>query len=158
MTVSSPPAFSPVLCKRRFSLVELVAVIAVLGILGGALALGFGTATVGFLQGRDNLEVAQKVHVAMQRMTLELRFAALNEETGEVDIVVGDEGQTTVFRSKRDGELHVLTFVDSEVLLDRHTLMDTVNQFTIEFDPETSEVTILMDVGQIGEFMTLVHP
>ena len=158
MAVFPPPVFPPVLCKRRFTLVEVVAVIVVLGIVGGALVLGFGTATQGFLQGRDNLEVSQQVLVAMQRMTLELRFAALNEDTGEVDITVGDEGQTTVFRSKRDGELHVLTFVDSEVLLDRHTLMDTVNQFTIEFDPDTSEVTIRMDVGLLGEFMTLVHP
>jgi len=94
----------------------------------------------------------------MQRMALELRFAALNEDTGEVDITVGDEDQTTVFRSKRDGKLHILTKVDPEVLLDRHTLMDTVNQFSIEFDPDTSEVTIRMDVGLLGEFMTLVHP
>jgi len=144
--------------KRRFTLVELVAVIAVLGIIGGALALGFGTATQGFIQGRDNMETAQQVQLAMQRITLELRFAALNEDTGEVDITVGDEGETTVYRSKRDGELHILTKVDSEVLLDRHTLMDTVNQFSIEFDPDESEVTIRMDVGMLGEFMTLVHP
>lgn len=144
--------------KRRFTLIEAVTVIIILGIVGGALVVGIGTGTRGFILGQSNLALAQQIQVSMQRMILELRFVAIDQATGNLDLVISNEGTTVTFRSKRDDEVHVLEKVASEIHLDGHTLMDQVNQFAIGYEPTTGEVSVTVNVAEAGDFSTSIYP
>ncbi len=156
----SAPTATPALSSHRrgFTLIEAVMVIIILGIVGSALVVGIGTGTKGFVLGRSNLALAQQVQVAMQRMILELRFVALDQTNGDLDLTTSDDGMTVTFRSKRDEELHVLAKVDTEVHLDGHVLIDQVNEFAVGYEPTTGEVSITVNVAELGDFATSIYP
>lgn len=71
--------------QNGFTLVELIAVLIILGIVATAGTLGFVNAIRGFVFAEQNIDVAQKAQATLDRITVELTHIAYNPPSYHVD-------------------------------------------------------------------------
>lgn len=142
--------------RSVFSLIELIAVIVVLGILTGIGVAGLRTVVTGLHRGKQTLERTQKAQIALQRIILELRFVQSETGTGDPDITISAGGTRVDYRSKRDGAYHSIEFVDPLLEYDGYTLVNSVQSFLVESAGSAIKVTLTM--LDIGTFSVEVYP
>jgi prepilin-type N-terminal cleavage/methylation domain-containing protein len=141
----------------RFTLIEVIAVLVLVAILGSVASLGLIAGTEGFVRGRTRIDLVQKSQIAMQRIILELRFPARDESNLPL-ISVQDSGSTVVFTSRRDGEEHTLIHSGASLLLDGKLLMDRVTAFAVSYNSTSGQLSITLDVEDIGPLQTVIYP
>jgi prepilin-type N-terminal cleavage/methylation domain-containing protein len=148
--------------RRCFSLVEIVAVLLIVGILAGAGMMGTAAFFNGFVSGRANAELTQKAQNAMQRLIMELRFLDVDETTGAPLLVVSGTPATLTFTSKRDltspRPSHVVNVVGTELRLDTRPLTDRVTSFVASYNSGTGEVRLVLGMERIGTLEASVFP
>jgi hypothetical protein len=144
--------------RRPFTLAEVIAVLVIMGIVGAVASFSFGASARGFILGQTRLDLSQKAQVAMQRMILELRFVDFDPDTGDLLLTVAGDGQSITFTSRRDGSEQQIAFVGSELHLNGKVLMDRVNAFSVAYSATTGEMTLTMNVDEVGEFDTVIYP
>lgn len=144
--------------RRRFTMVEMIAVILILGIVGAVATIGFGASAKGFTLGRTRLDLAQKTQVAMQRLMLELRFVALDPDTRAPLLTIDNGGSRISFFTRLDGSPRVVELSGSELHLDGKVLMDRVVSFQATYSATTDDLAFSMEVEEIGTFSTVLYP
>ena len=134
-----------------FTLVEMIAVVLVLGLVTSIGVVGLDVAMRGLFTGRRTLDRTQKAQVALQRLELELRFV---ERTGGgspvPDVTVTDGGSRLLYRSKKDGAQHTVERVGDTLRLDGAVLCDNVTDF--EAARRGMAVALTVTIAEIGEY------
>ena len=141
-----------------FSLIEIIAVLLIVGILAGAGMMGVGAFLKGFVTGRANAELTQKAQNAMQRLLMELRFLGFDATTRAPLLVVSGSPATLTFTSKRDSASHTVSVSGTELRLDGRALTDRVTSFLATYDSSTGEVRLVLGMAQIGSIEASVYP
>jgi prepilin-type N-terminal cleavage/methylation domain-containing protein len=144
--------------RRLFTLVELIAVLLIIGIVGAVATVGLGAATRGFSQGEIRTDRAQKTQIAMQRLIMELRFVMRDATSGDLLLTVSDDGHRIDFATRRDGTVHVFQLTSSELRLDGKVLMDHVSEFDASYSAASGELAFSLTVDDLGTFESAVYP
>ncbi len=108
--------------SRGFSLVELIASLLLMGIIGGIWGLGMVQVIGGFLHSRQNAEAFMKGQMGMTRMAKELRMAsALGTDPApgadDISFVRTDDGRDREIRINHDPGAGTVN-LNGEVLVD----------------------------------------
>jgi hypothetical protein len=117
--------------RGGFSLVELIACLLLMGVIGGIWGLGMVQVVEGFLHSRQNAAVFMKGQAGLARMTKELRMAAeiaTNPPPGadSLTFLRGDDGRETWIRLDHDPAA-------GTVELNGEVLVDEVRRFYIAY-------------------------
>lgn len=119
---------APVKNKNGFTMIEIIVVMAIVGILATITIINAGRVLQGFLFTRMNAITTQKGHIAINRLTKE--FTNINQ-------VSSGNGTSITFRSNSyiDGSelTHTVSFAGSALFLDGDILTDNVNSFSLSY-------------------------
>jgi prepilin-type N-terminal cleavage/methylation domain-containing protein len=107
---------------RRFTLVEMVAVLIIGGILVAVAGIGLANAAHGFERARATNETAQKAQLAIGRLTKELTAGATVSATTATSIT---------FSSPRYPGGQTVALAGTQLRLGADTLVDEVSNFSV---------------------------
>lgn len=144
--------------RASFSLVEILAVLLIVGILGAASMMGVTAFLNAFVTGRANAELTQKAENALQRMVMELRFTQAGIGNGLPLLAVSVDRTSVTYTSKRDSLAHTIGLTGTELKLDGRTLTDRVSSFQVYYESTTGEVRLVLGMERIGSFEASVYP
>ncbi|MBT3377128.1 MAG: prepilin-type N-terminal cleavage/methylation domain-containing protein [Lentisphaerae bacterium] len=140
-----------------FSLVELVSVLAVVGILAAIAGTSFAIMAQGFSTARDNSDTAQKAQLAMTRLEKEFTFV-----TAQPALAGG--GTSATYTTEYPGETSAARTVSwngtvgAPLLLDADILIDSIQSFTVtNTGPNVIEVSLTVDVAGGLTFTTAIY-
>jgi prepilin-type N-terminal cleavage/methylation domain-containing protein len=113
--------------KNGFTLIEIIASLVILGIMGTVFVVGLGKVVEGFVFTKLNAETAQKGHIAMNRLTKEfINIASITSGASE--------SISFTSYSYIDGTLQAnrsVSRVGTTLELDGDVLIDNVNSFSM---------------------------
>lgn len=143
--------------RSGFTLLEVVAVLALLSI---ALVFGsmlFVTTTGNYVATKDAVVDGQKIQVAMNRLVKEFTYA----DEGTIVITNGRTVQWTCAHPDRAGETGIVTWdgrPGSNLTLNGQVLLDQVNSFEVSSTTDSISLT-LNSSNSIGiSHTSIVHP
>ncbi len=133
--------------QKGFSLVELIAVLVILGIVGAAGTLGFADAVRGFIFGEDNMALAQKAQMTLNRISIELAHLAYNPVPSHVDYnssypvgfqVTASSGSSITFnadygQSRGTSSNLTINYGSNQITIGGHVLCDGVRAFSLSY-------------------------
>jgi prepilin-type N-terminal cleavage/methylation domain-containing protein len=147
-------------CQKGFTLIEVIAVLVLVGLLSLAAATGFVTAVQGYLFAKNNATISEKAQLAINRIYQEL--VSCDSCTG----TSGSVGTITNYISSN----RTITLSGSNIVLSEGAntdiLLDNVNTFTMIYNANGSiTVTISLLPAKLGNkdvpvpnFVTIVYP
>ena len=146
-------------CQNRagFTLIEVVAVLALTGISLVFTAMLLETSTKIFISSKDAAEDSQKIQVAMNRLIKELTFAS----DGTVVVTDGRTVQWTSSHPERVGAAEIATWdgtSGSSLMLEGTALLDNISLFTISSTADTITITLRSTQSEGVTHTTIVHP
>lgn len=120
--------------NKGFTLIELIAVIAITSLIGSVSGLLIVQTATGFVTARENAAILQNARACMSRLTREFR---------QIDDVIGIETAPFSFRYRMaEGTDHQLKLADGKLKIGEDILTDRVNRFELAFyqnsDPDRS--------------------
>jgi hypothetical protein len=130
----------------------------IVGILAGAGMMGAAAFLDGFVTGRANADLTQKAQNALQRLVMELRFVEFEPVSRAPLVTVSLDHTAVTYTSKRDGVVHTVSRVGTELRLDGATLTDRVNAFQATYDSGSGEVRFVLGMERIGSLEASVFP
>lgn len=146
-------------CQNRagFTLVEVVAVLALssLGLVFAAML--FVTSTSIFISTKEATEDAQKIQFAMNRLVKEMTFAG----TGTVVIIDSRTVGWTSHHPDRFGEVEIATWngtIGSDLTLQGTSLLDNVSLFAVSATADSITLTLRSARNDGVSLTTVVHP
>ena len=148
--------------RPGFTLIEVIAVLALTAIGLVFAAMLFVTSTEIFISSKDAAEDSQKIKIAMNRLVKELTFAG----EGTVDILDGRTIRWTSRHPDRFGQPGTATWNGtSGSTLDLFTtsrvgapLLDNVSAFTVSSTSDTITITLRSTRSDGVEHTTVIHP
>ena len=145
--------------EKGFTLIEIIASLVILVIVGALVIISTIKITQGFVFTKMNAETSQKAHIALNRLTKEFtNIIKINEPTPP---------EIINFTSSNINELQQLQFVDhsvslvgTQLLLDGNTLANNVSDFTLTLDGNVIEFTLKLTGANdnVSIFTTSVVP
>ncbi len=141
--------------QNGFSLVEIIAVLVILALVGTAGTLGFVDAIRGYVFATDNVELAQKAQVALNRLNVELGHITYNPPVGHplndaaysAGFIVTSSSRTNItfntdYGVTRTGETAMtISYDGSSLLLNNVILCDDVSAFTFDYFTTSTETS-----------------
>ncbi|MFH7320807.1 type II secretion system protein [Desulfurivibrio sp. D14AmB] len=128
--------------KNGFTLIEVIAVLVLLGLLFAMAGGGIAAGARGYLLARENSVLSQKAQLALSRMAREFQ---------DCFDCVGPEGAVALPFSytniRRDTPANVLAFSGGTITLDGNILVDQVADFNLSYSA----------AGQLEIALRLVH-
>lgn len=124
--------------EQGFSLLELIAVLVILGLVGAAGTMGFVEAVRGFIFANDTINVAEKASVALNRLTTEITHMNYVDGTG-FDVASSSSSGITfdaIYGKGGLGETNIaITYNSSaeQLLLNNQVLCDDVTNFSLGY-------------------------
>ncbi|MFH1137059.1 MAG: prepilin-type N-terminal cleavage/methylation domain-containing protein [Pseudomonadota bacterium] len=138
--------------RKGFSLIELVAVLVLVGAVAAVGSLGLIQVIQGFAFARDNAELAQKAEAALLRMRIEFSHIEHNLTTEDVEASNSSSASSLTYTAVFNGvtETNTITLVGDEVRLDGVPLTDKVDSLLFEYlDKSGAAVASPRDSEQI---------
>jgi len=143
--------------RRTFSLVELVAVLTIVGILAAVAGTTFAAMAKGFTTARDNTDTIQKAQLAVTRLEKEFSFV-----TAAPTLAGG--GTSATYTTEYPWETSASRTVSwngtpgASLLLDADILVDNVQSFLVSNTAaNVVEVTLTLDVAGGLTFTTSIY-
>lgn len=131
------PGWGPVNAGRgglRFTLVEMIAALVLIGLGAAVAATAFASLSHGFVRAQSSVELGQKAQLAVTRMTKEFTFVK-HDASGPIIAVTGNRSVT--YTSRRDDAAHTLAWsgvTGAPLTLDGATLAGGVASFQVTYD------------------------
>jgi len=146
-------------CPNRagFTLIEVIAVLALSGIALVFTAMLLVTSTKVFISNKGAAEDSQKIQVAMNRLVKELTFA----DAGTVGVTDGRTVQWTSSHPDRLGEAETATWngtSGSSLTLQGAALLDNVSVFAVSSTADTITITLRSTRSDGVSNTTMIHP
>lgn len=157
--------------KDGFTMIEIIAVLAIVGILGALTIISAGRIIQGFLFTRINADTTQKGHIALNRLTKEF--------TNIISVDTATTNATSIdFSSSSyiDGTpgAHNVSLAGTTLVLDNDILTDNVNSFSLAYfdtfdsakkttwddNKKIIEITLSLNSANdnVSTFITRVNP
>ncbi len=141
--------------EHGFTLVELIAVLIILGLVAAAGSMGFTQAIQGYVFSTDNSAVAQQAQMALNRITIELTHLDYNPVAGHVDhdstLAVGYEvtasSRTSITYNANYGESRgqatnqTIALVGQQLQINNQVLCDQVTAFSFDYFAAPNEAS-----------------
>ena len=125
-----------------FSLVEMIAVLVLIGIVGATVGTGTFYVAQGFVASSRNAATAQQAQAAMTRMVRELTTVKHNPAGPMIEVL---SDQSITFTSARTGGWHAFSWSGTQgdpLLLGGDTLVDGVADFYVSYDEPSNQLEI----------------
>ena len=157
--------------QQGFALIELIAVIILVGIIASFSTFFLYTGFNGYINSKNATEGALNAQMALDRISQELRNIS--------DIIPTPSSTSVTYKSKSE-ELtgtRTLKYVGNEVLINAnatdHKLLENISSFTLSFtthdldhktpsDDEVAQIAVAFTIGNIGnsgkEFKANIFP
>jgi prepilin-type N-terminal cleavage/methylation domain-containing protein len=140
--------------QQGITLIEVIAVLIILGLVATAGTLGFVTAMRGYVFATDNIDLAQKAQIVLNRMNIELSHILYNPPVGhplhdasksEGFVVTGNRNEITYdanFGVTRPIEAgNTIAFANNELTLNGFLLCDDVTAFSFDYFSTATEAS-----------------
>ncbi len=141
--------------ENGFTLIEIIASLVILGVLGGTISvIILGRVVDGFYLTKTNVETAQKGQIALNRLT---------KEFTNITTIKDADSTSIKYDSYVDGTLEadrIVSLVGAKLLIDGDTLVDNVSSFQLTYYGEVIEFTLSL-VGAnnaVSVFTSRVFP
>lgn len=115
--------------EKGFSLIEIIAVMVLMGFLGAFASMGVAQFTKGFLFATENAAIAGKGEVAMLRILKEFVV---------ISAVTTGNATSITYTNPRAGSPHTVSLVGADLTLDGDVLADKVSAFSLSYYPSYS--------------------
>ena len=147
--------------QKGFTLIEMIAVLLILGIIAAFTGLGIVSAVQGYMFARDNAAVSEKAQLALERINRELLECYTCSGANGTNVLVpfsNPLGQRTIqWSGVANDPIVILDGTDPDILLDNVAL------FTMRYNLDKSiTVTIRSSTKPGGvtvpDFVTKVYP
>jgi len=125
--------------QRGMTMLEIIAVLVIMGIIAAAGALGFTTAVQSAVENRQGIEMAQKAEIAIQRIVLELENLQLNDDLVEVTASSATSLSFHVAYNVNDTADRQITLSGTDLLLDGDTLLEDVAAFSFTYHTDYND-------------------
>ncbi|RQD63148.1 MAG: type II secretion system protein [Desulfonatronovibrio sp. MSAO_Bac4] len=148
--------------QQGFTLIEIIAVMLLVGVLSAVAGFGLITGVQGYLMASENAAIAQKTQMAMTRISREIRECS--NCGGEVSSSLIDQANPFFFRNNlgmRKLEIHAGA-IKIGSYEQTHLLLDEVESFHISRDSDGLVTLTIATTHRHGggtqEFQTAVFP
>jgi prepilin-type N-terminal cleavage/methylation domain-containing protein len=151
---------------QGFALIELMAVIILVGIIATFSAFFLRTGFNGYLNTKNNTEGALNAQMALDRISMELRNIS--------DITSTPSGTSVTYKSEELTGTRTLKYVGNEIIINvdatDYRLLDNISSFNLDFDTrdldhyppsdeEVAGIDVDFEVNDIGQnFRTNIIP
>jgi len=139
--------------RNGFTLVEMIAVLLILGIVGAAGTLGFADAIRGFVFAEDTGAMAQKAMATMNRISTEITHLeynpppshALHDDTLAVGYEVTNSSDTSMTFNANYGQSRgtasavTIAWANDQITINGNVLCDDVTRFDFDYLTSQSE-------------------
>ena len=152
--------------QQGFALIELMAVIVLVGIIAIFSAFFLRTGFSGYLNTKNNTEGALNAQMALDRISMELRNIS--------DITSTPSGTSVTYKSEELTGTRTLKYVGNEIIINvdatDYRLLDNISSFNLDFDTrdidhyppsdeEVAGIDVDFEVNDIGQnFRTNIIP
>jgi len=138
--------------RRAFSLIELIAVLIILGIMGALAGLGLQYIAAGFVSAREAGSGAQDAQLAVARL--------LQEFTANCT-VSGTSATSIQYTTQHDGSNHTLSWsgtAGDPLMLDSDALVGNVDSFAVSYDGQVMDLRLRLAETDSVEYHLEVYP
>ena len=129
--------------QRGFTLIEIVVVIVVLGIMALMGSFGLERAMDGYNLARENSQISQKAQNALDRLAIELSHIPFNGGRYAISALSNAGSLTYTANFGLANEVHTITQVNDQLMLDNLPLTDLVPGNGLQFTYLTAGGTVL---------------
>ncbi|HDR15660.1 MAG TPA: type II secretion system protein [Desulfobacteraceae bacterium] len=146
--------------RGGFTLIEIIAVLVLLGILGVMAAFGIATGVQGYLTAAENAAMSQKAQLAVNRLSREiLECFDCDQDNSSFDV-----GTKTTYTFENTLGQRLVEHESGTVKLESEVLVDSVSNFDMTRDSNDDRLIIItlrlshQTSGSTQEFKTSILP